>query len=313
MSAPFTTVTPENMFSIEVWNEIRRAINERFVNTDWNPTLFTSGDCGYESVGTWQNQIQNSASFFADPVYESGASTDSLETWTFEKLKDGPLNHGAAGQGWRRQVTLGEWEEAGVRQSGDIVGPWILEDLQAALGALKGRINPSYGIANTERRSGFAGTSGSGPFSTIGAATSDATSEYNSFTPVGDGGAPRAIGSVSSYEDGGNTYYGASFESFRADILINLPAAQSEWTVPVRLYVRTVPLFGSFEPYGNFEDNKYTQLVADSFTSNSSAIIEVPTFPSSWLTPFYPSSEGVKSWWINDIKPIIYYDYTNGA
>ena len=35
--------------------------------------------------------------------------------------------------GWRRQTTLGSWDTPGTMQAGDIIGPWIFEDLQAVM------------------------------------------------------------------------------------------------------------------------------------------------------------------------------------
>lgn len=321
MSSPFTTITPQNMFDIEIWNEIRRAISER--QNNWSPTLFKSGDCGYLSVLNWQNTLEGLLSSFASDVYDSGGTTDEFEFWTLEKLKDGPLNHGGGngGQGWRRQVTFGEWAEAGKRQTGDIVGPWILEDLQAVLSALKWRVFNAYYVGET--KGGQAFDVDGDEHMTLGSATSEATSNYNSATPSGSSLSPRALGQVSENQKQimgeWETIYWAGFESTKSSIRTTLPTGQNDWDVAGKLYARAVKQNSAhdFEEQSPLEENKYVELFSDDYTSGSDRVVSFGDFTSEWAAPFYPSStdpSGLtvsKSWVINDAKALISYDYTN--
>lgn len=87
-------------------------------------------------LGGLQNSIYNLLSYFVDHRRGNYSDMDGLPYWQ----ADYPSNDHfifdamAAGQvSWRRQVVEGTFATEGSLEAGDIIGPWLFDDLQRAL------------------------------------------------------------------------------------------------------------------------------------------------------------------------------------
>lgn len=138
MTAPFTAVDDwSSLQDTACANEIISAYNERRQARGQSTTALLSPGDNAQDTAFWrglQEWIEGDCVAWIDhvagPINEAG---DGLRYWTLAGFRAAAGLHP---DGFRRS-TDGATFSHGPIQSGDIRGPWIFEDLQAALSALK--------------------------------------------------------------------------------------------------------------------------------------------------------------------------------
>jgi hypothetical protein len=170
MSEAFTTITTGTDLQDKVLiNEIINAYSERRQALSQSAVSDIMAGADIQAASFW-NVIQdwiedNAASFVDDEAAIVGEAAVPMLTWAEVKTRTGLTS------GWRR-VTGAAWpsnwtdyEDAaftyGQMAAGDIYGPWILEDLAAALSALKWtkHTTTSLSTVTSERQDKFIQTS----------------------------------------------------------------------------------------------------------------------------------------------------------
>mgnify|MGYP006921456223 CR=1 FL=1 len=164
MSAPFTTVAPgTDLLSLAVLNELVLGLTERlfaaglpvmrWTGTEWTgisttdpaDCLLSAGD-DVQHYALWsglQAAIENLALDYCDLEADYGGAAHGGDLTPNRYTGATFLAHMTHG-GWRRAREWAppsdpDWLDLGTTQPADIIGPWLLEDLQQALSLLAWR------------------------------------------------------------------------------------------------------------------------------------------------------------------------------
>lgn len=220
----FTTPTAGNAGSASMVNEVEEAVNERNkvlygVGKFPNPTpppadaKVAAGDkIGRNDVGRLQQWVEvNLGSFMvshADGAPLAAGCYDGDYPYTLPTYANLAAVFAAAGlahSNWRRYVDApppGGTVQYGPCQGGDIIGHWVLEDLQAVLKVLVWTGAAPAWDANSESNSKWSYSSGSASWS---AAQTAGEAAYAAVSPVYNWGGPFAR-SQGGYNPGSGLY-----------------------------------------------------------------------------------------------------------
>ena len=314
MSASFTPSTEDNLFDMALWNEMLLGWRER--GNIFNPSLYQSGDSPYTSMFSIQTAIEALVTdFIAHQYMPEGEPVESLVPMTWDIIKATALG----GSGWRRQVQEGQWATPGKAQSGDVVGPWLIEDIQKVLSELKVRYHPNVIYAARRKDGGK-----SDMHSALVDAVAEASFQYSSAATTDWGSSvPQAIGEIFiEAED----EYRARFQARVADVDARIAGPGHPTGIP-NLSVKKAVYYAkaekqnpdhSFQEQYELQQGIFVPVVSLSdFTTGNDGIFTFGQFPSDWPEPFYPGSFSpesfyeAKSWEITEWFFTYELEYTN--
>jgi len=239
MSSPFTTASGHLVADLAMWNELVTAHNERSLVSDAVSEFVVDTPVRMSTAKITGLQVRVSDLFTQDWVLgetppsttATVASTYTSADWTIF-LEDA----GMSTQGFRRATTFDrdtdDWADVdsdmwsrpengyGLAQAGDIIGPWIFDDLQKAFSRMKYKlyrqpsvpwITPYLAFSNKGEKTLYKRGSYQTPTSWLDA-QSEAETRYNAFVGTLD-----SLG-IWSYASGSWLYPNGFSASFSANI-----------------------------------------------------------------------------------------------